>query len=87
MSKWNNPEAIKKSREESKVRVLAISLMLQTGELLSSTDIMRKLYNQYGIKVDRKTIYNDICSINRVIPIDVVYGKKGGYRKCGGING
>ena len=70
-----------KSKEDSKVRVLAVALMLSTGRCMSSSAIMRRLYSQYGIEVDRKTIYSDIRAIDRFMPIMVVPGKYGGYQK------
>lgn len=88
MAKWNNPQQIKKSREESKIRVLAIAKMLNEGRRITSTQILRRLELQYDMRADRKTIYADICAIDRIMPIDVMAGKNGGYMKCdfwGGI--
>jgi hypothetical protein len=70
------------SKEQSKVRVLAIYRMLLEGRRLTSSEIMRRLYSQYDMKVDRKTIYSDIYSIDRIVPISVMTGRYGGYMKC-----
>ena len=69
------------SKEQGKVRILAIAFMLNEGRLISSTDILRRLDLQYDIQVDRKTIYSDIQAIDKLIPIDVIPGKGGGFIK------
>lgn len=83
MGKWNNPQQIKKSREESKIRVLAIAKMLEEGKIISASEIIRRLDLQYDIQVYRKTIYSDICSIDRVMPVETFIGRYGGYKKWG----
>lgn len=75
------------STEQSKIRVLAIALMLNEGKKISARTIMRRLESQYGIVADRKTIYSDIYAINRIIPIEVVLGRYGGYRKVDVLGG
>ena len=69
------------SKEQTKIRVLAIAKMLNEGRRISASEIMRRLDLQYDIQVNRKTIYNDIYAIDRVMPIDVMPGRKGGYMK------
>ena len=69
------------SHEQSKVRVLAIARMLDEGRRITSNEILGRLAAQYGITADRKTIYSDICAIDRIMPIDVKTGKNGGYMK------
>ena len=68
-------------KELSKIRVLAIAIMLNEGRKLTVTDILRRLDLQYDIQADRKTIYSDIQSIDKFIPIDAISGKGGGYIK------
>lgn len=70
----------KSNRESCKKRVLLISMMLSKHRYISCNEIIRRLENTCGIKVDRKTIYNDINEINKVIPIEIKYGRFGGYR-------
>lgn len=65
--------------------MLAIALMLQEGKKMTSTEIIRRLNAQYDIQVDRKTIYSDICAIDRIMPVEVFVGKNGGYRKWEGL--
>lgn len=78
------------SKEWSKVRCLAISRILNYKQPLSAKNIIKKLQRQYGISAERKTIYNDIAAINRIVPVEVVYGSKGGFMyidvlgRCGG---
>ena len=68
------------NRESCKKRVLLISMMLDKNQYISTKEIIRRLENRCGIKADRKTIYNDINEINKVIPIEIKYGRFGGYR-------
>ena len=80
MSKWNNPQQISKSRQDAKIRVLAIERMLKEDRVISASKILRRLDLEYDIQADRKTIYADMAAINLVIPIDVVRGPCGGYK-------
>ena len=76
------------SHEQSKFRVLAIAKMLSEGRRLTSSEILRRLEAQYDIVADRKTIYSDVYAIDRIMPIDVLPGKNGGYMKwnfAGGV--
>lgn len=68
-------------KDDTKIRVIAVYRMLSEGKLLTSTDIIRRLSNQYGITADRKTIYDDIRAVDRFIPIEVIPGSNGGYKK------
>ena len=70
------------SKEQSKIRVLAIAKMINEGRRLKSSEILRRLELQYDIKVDRRTIYSDMYAIDRIMPIDVMPGRNGGYKKC-----
>jgi predicted DNA-binding transcriptional regulator YafY len=69
------------SKEQCKFRVLAIERMLSEGRKMTATEIQRRLDLQYDIQVNRKTIYSDIYAIDRFMPIEVIAGKNGGYRK------
>ena len=68
-------------KEQSKVRVIAVYRMLSEGKVLSCATIAKRLYAQYGIVCDRKTIYRDVWAVNRIMPIEVVPGANGGYRR------
>lgn len=69
------------SKEQSKIRVLAIERMLAEGRKITARDIQSRLDLHYDIQVDRKTIYSDISAIDRFIPIEVIGGRYGGYKK------
>lgn len=69
------------SRECSRIRVIAVYRMILEYDEITTTQIIQKLQERYGIVCDRKTIYSDIAAIDRFIPIDVQQGVKGGYRK------
>lgn len=75
------------SREQTKIRVLAIAKMLNEGRRIKASEIQRRLDLQYDIQADRKTIYHDIYAIDRIMPIDVMPGKNGGYMKCNVFGG
>ena len=68
-------------KELSKIRVLAIAIMLNEGRKLTVTDILRRLDLKYDIHADRKTIYSDIHAIDKLIPIESTTGRNGGYKK------
>ena len=78
------------SREQSKIRILVIAKMLNEGRRLTARQILGRLQAQYDITVDRKTLYDDIAAIDKIMPIDVKVGKNGGYMKWnffgGGVN-
>ena len=75
------------SRENSKIRVLAIKMMLDGGGVISTRTIMRRLELQYGMRTDRKTIMSDVRAIDRITPVEVIAGPKGGYRKLDVLGG
>lgn len=72
---------MKNSNPEVKIRVLAVAKILNEGRRVTANQIMHRLDLHYGIKVDRKTIYDDVLAINRFIPIDVQHERGGGYKK------
>lgn len=57
-------------REGGKERILAVERMFQTGKPLTAPKIIEKLYLEYDIKVDRKTIYDDIAVLTRYMMIE-----------------
>lgn len=69
------------SKEQSKVRTIAVYRMLSEGNTISCATLRRRLYAQYGMVVDRKTIYDDVRAVNRIMPIEIVRGPNGGYRR------
>lgn len=70
-----------RNNADVKIRILAVAKMLNEGRRMTSTDILRRLDLQYDIQVDRKTIYDDICAIDKFVPINVKGGRNGGYQK------
>ena len=67
------------AKEQTALRILAISRYLNYEKPLSCRNILKHLKSQYGIMCERKTIYSDIAAINRIVPVEVVYGAKGGF--------
>lgn len=78
-------------RDDHKLRILLIERMLRYDRVITSSEILRRL-EEYGIFADRKTVYDDIWAINRIIPIESKSGKYGGFRivdvfgRCGDGN-
>lgn len=70
------------SKEQSKIRVLAIERMLDEGRMITAQEIQRKLDLQYDMHASLKTIYDDLCAIDRFIPLEAKHGVGGGYKKC-----
>lgn len=66
-------------REDGKLRLLLIERMLHYDRVISSGEIIGRLEAR-GIHADRKTIYDDIQAINRVIPVESTGGRYGGFR-------
>lgn len=67
-------------KDDMKVRILAIERILKVGQLITAVEIIDALECRYGITADRKTIYDDIKAISRIVPIECVAGKGGGCR-------
>ena len=70
---------MRRGRENEKVRVIAIYRMLLRGEKITTRQILEELQSHYGITADRKTIYSDVAAIDRIVPIKVIPGCRGGY--------
>lgn len=74
-------------RDDSKIRLIAVYRMVESGEKLTSTQIISQLKNQFDIEVDRKTIYSDLMAIDRFIPLQVKGGCNGGAQKYDVLGG
>ena len=74
-------------RDDSKVRLIAVYRMMESGEKLTSTKIINRLKSQFDIEVDRKTIYSDLMAIDRFIPLQVESGCNGGTHKYDVLGG
>lgn len=74
-------------RDDSKIRLIAVYRMMESGEKLTSTQIIRLLKSQFDIEVDRKTIYSDLTAIDRFIPLQVENGCSGGAQKYDVLGG
>ena len=75
------------SREQSKIRVLAIERMLNEGRKVTAREIQQRLDRQHDIQVSCLTIYRDICAIDRFMPIEVTHGYGGGFKKYDVLEG
>ena len=67
------------NKESGKIRVITIYRELLNKKKVSTRQIISLLERRYGVTYDRKTIYDDISAINRVVPIRTIKGKHGGY--------
>lgn len=77
----NNQRQKAACREQTKIRVLAIERIMSDGRMHTEKEIQRILHLRYGIQADRKTIYSDICAIDRFTPIRSKRGPGGGFIK------
>ena len=66
--------------DTSKIRILAIERILKVGQFVTCSEIINALECRYGISADRKTIYDDIQAISRIVPVERRSGKRGGYK-------
>jgi predicted DNA-binding transcriptional regulator YafY len=76
------------SKEQSKIRVLAIERMVTEGQKITAAEIRNRLWMQYDMQVSLATIYSDLRAIDKFIPLEANNGHGGGYKKfdfCGGI--
>ena len=78
---YKNNQRQKAACRDSKIRVLAIERIMSDGCMHNEKEIRRILQLQYGIYADRKTIYSDICAIDRFMPIRSKTGANGGFIK------
>ena len=69
------------NRDNSKVRLIAVYRMMESGEKLTSAQIISRLKSQFDIDVNRKTIYSDLVAIDRFIPLQIEGGYNGGAQK------
>jgi predicted DNA-binding transcriptional regulator YafY len=66
-------------KECAKDRILAIERMFQTGNPLTTREIIEKLSLQYDIEVERKTVYDDIAVLTRYMMIEQYGVGRGTY--------
>lgn len=64
--------------EYGKVRVLLVAGMLSYERPISAAQILKRLKAR-GITCDRKTLYSDMYSINKVKPVESIQGRNGGF--------
>lgn len=64
--------------DNGKIRVLLVAGMLSYEKPISAPQILKRLKAR-GITCNRKTLYSDIYSIDKVMPVEVVPGCKGGF--------
>lgn len=83
----NNNTRYLRGYETTKIRILAISTMLRFDRPITAQQILRNLECRYGITCDRKTIYSDMCAIDRFTPIAALPGRKGGYIRVDVLRG
>lgn len=67
------------NKESGKIRVITIYRELLNKKKVTTRQIISLLERRYGVTYDRKTIYDDIAAINRVVPIRAIKGRHGGY--------
>ena len=73
------------SKEHSKLRVLAIERMIDEGRQITIKEIQKRLEMQYDMRATAKTIRMDLMAIDRFIPIEIIHGVHGGFKKYNGL--
>ena len=63
-----------------KVRILLIERMLSKDRYITAKQIVSRLETQHEIYVEKKTVYDDLMAIDRLIPLEAKSGHNGGYR-------
>lgn len=74
-------------RDDSKIRLIAVYRMMESGEKLTSTQIIGRLKSQFDIEVNKKTIYSDLMAIDKFMPLKVECGHNGGAQKYDVLGG
>ena len=69
-----------KSREMGKARIALFTILLGTGRKFTSKQLQEIARNRLGVYVDRKTIFGDMAAISRIVPIESMAGRHGGYQ-------
>ena len=64
----------------SKSRLVLFTLLMTTGRKYTAKQLQEIAQNRLGVCVDRKTIYSDMASISRIVPIESMAGRYGGYQ-------
>lgn len=60
-----------KNGSDSKTRILALERIFQKANHKPTLpEMQEKLSRQYGLKVERKTLYDDIAALTRFLPIE-----------------
>ena len=67
------------NRESGKIRVITIYRELLNKRKMTAREIILLLERRLGITCDRKTIYDDIAAISRVVPVKGTPGRNGGF--------
>lgn len=78
---YKNREQSKVSKEQTKIRLLAVAKIMNEGKLVRLHDIKDILERRYDIRCGVDTIRSDIFAIDRFMPIEVIAGRGGGYKK------
>lgn len=63
-----------------KIRLLLVYRMIMRGRKVTCRQIMDELELKHDIAVERKTIYDDIHCIDKIVPVMVIHGRNGGYQ-------
>lgn len=70
------------SKEQAKIRVLLIEKMLRYDRRITTKEIQDRLDSKYDMQVSRRTLFQDLAAIDKVVPLDVTRGYGGGCKKC-----
>ena len=68
------------TRAMYKPRLVLFTLLMTTGRKYTAKQLQEIAQNRLGVYVDRKTIFGDMEAISRIIPIESMTGRYGGYQ-------
>ena len=63
-----------------KIRLLLVYRMIMRGRKVTCRQIMDELELKHDIVVERKTIFDDIRCIDKIVPVMAIPGRNGGYQ-------
>lgn len=68
------------TRAMYKSRLVLYTLLMTTGRKYTAKQLQEIAQNRLGVYVERKTIFGDMAAISRIIPIESMAGRYGGYQ-------
>lgn len=68
------------TRTMYKSRLVLFTILMTTGRKYTAKQLQEIARNRLGVYVERRTIFGDMAAISRIIPIESMTGRYGGYQ-------